>query len=262
MAPEGDMEISLGIPSLELLPEREQWLGKRRAGPAALLVVSKDEEELWTSLVTSEGAQWVLADAGSALDAARAINPSLVILDLATLESAVALIRRLRADPATRAIGIAARMREPGGESALRSAGANAVLGPVHEPRAWQCRVHELLRVPQRRALRLPVRLAPWPRLHGPQGGFDGRLVNLSTHGLLLECAPELAVGAKLEVSFTLPGEDASLRAVGQVVRQAPGAWRDTSYGIKFLLLHGDAQERIAAVVEERRRAAVDQQGR
>jgi len=105
------------------------------------------------------------------------------------------------------------RRGDPAEEAAFSSAGANLVLGPVFEPLAWQCRIHDLLRVPKRRALRLPVRLALRPSSADSQAGIDGRLLNLSTHGVLLECARPLAVGDRLDLSFRLPGDDDPLQA-------------------------------------------------
>jgi hypothetical protein len=59
-----------------------------------------------------------------------------------------------------------------------------------------------------------------------------------------------LEVGTKLDLSFTLPGGEAELKVVGQVVREAetiPGRCRS---GIEFMLLKGDARERIRSFVE------------
>jgi hypothetical protein len=163
---------------------------------------------------------------------------------------ALRLVRQLRSDASTRASGIAVHVR--GGaaatEAALRGAGANFVGNVERDPLDCERRVHELLRVPQRREL--DCRL--WFTVRAdPPARFVGRAVNISVHGILADSAPAFARGATLEVSLTLPDDDVALRMTGQVIRtEIDRAAATHRHAVKFLLLKGDAQERIADFVD------------
>ena len=73
-----------------------------------------------------------------------------------------------------------------------------------------------------------------------------GRAVNLSVHGLLLECLHSLQVGEDLRLSFTLPGEPGAVRGTGTVVRVAPGE----CFGVELTHVEGDGRVRIKTYVE------------
>jgi CheY-like chemotaxis protein len=169
-------------------------------------------------------------DADAALETARSAAPSLTVVDASDRETALALIRRLRQDTAIHSTAIVALTRAPGAddEEAFRGAGANLVLaGPV-SPVLWDVRLGELLSIPPRRELRVPVLLELW--VVGPeQEPLAGLGLNISVHGMLVETERPLEVGCKLDLAFGLPGRPEELRVVGQVVRDAgfaDGRWR------------------------------------
>ena len=64
---------------------------------------------------------------------------------------------------------------------------------------------------------------------------FTGRALDLSVHGLLLECRHPLEVGEDLRFSFVMPGGEGGVRGAGTVVRAASarlfGVERPTSRG-------------------------------
>ena len=64
-------------------------------------------------------------------------------------------------------------------------------------------------------------------------------------------------MGAKLDLSFCLPGDQSWLRVVGQVVRQVTSENGRFQGGIAFLILRGEARDRIGAFVEYARRLSV-----
>jgi diguanylate cyclase (GGDEF)-like protein/PAS domain S-box-containing protein len=157
-------------------------------------------------------------------------------------------VRRFRDTPATRGTAIAVVSRDPllADAAALRRAGANVVVPPDANPALWDTRLEELLRVPRRRDARIPVRLETWARMEGDADAIEARALNISVNGLLLESPRPLEVGQKLDLRFRLPGREAEVEAVGEVVRQ-DGTPRS---GIRFVVLRGDGREAIDSFVE------------
>ena len=187
-----------------------------------------------------------------AILAARAGVPSLVIVALPIFSEVEAFVRALRADPRTRPTAIAILDRGFGreGGEALLAAGANAVLPLPLDPFLWDRRLDELLTVPARREGRIPVKLEDWSRFIREKEELEGAVVNIGARGVLLESSRPFDLGAKLGLSFHLPGDPEEVRVVGQVSRQAagePGLYR---CGVEFLIYRGDARRRVADFVE------------
>ena len=187
-----------------------------------------------------------------AFRAVRVSAPSLVIVALPELAAVEAFVRALRADPDTRPTAIAVLDRGFGreGAEALVKAGANAVLPVPLDAFVWDRRLDELLTVPARRAERFPVRLEDWSRFIREREELEGTVVNIGARGVLLESVWPFELGAKLGLSFHLPGDAEEVRVVGQVSRQAasePGLHR---CGVEFLIYRGNARRRIADFVE------------
>jgi len=192
-------------------------------------------------------------DPDTALELALAARPCLCIVDAVELPQTLALLRRLRAEPATRHMGIVAlnRLMEPEEEDQLRRAGANAVFTAQMDPELWDVRLEELLSVPSRRSGRLPVQLDVWTRLPSGESRLAGTALNISINGMLLEAPEPLDLGTKMDLLVELPDSAARLRVVGQVARRAgEGMEKQPRYGVKFLVLPGDTRERIRCFVE------------
>jgi CheY-like chemotaxis protein len=168
-----------------------------------------------------------------------------VVVDSA-LPGAAALVAALRQDPITRATAIVALGRSEFGfdHLDLLEAGANAIL-PLPPAQDWDDRLMRLIHVPVRKTTRFLVNLSL-------QGGlrdglrFSARVVNLSVHGLLLECRHSLKVGEDLELSFEMPRDHGPVRARGTVVRQALA----DRFGIELTHVEGDGRVRIKRYVE------------
>jgi hypothetical protein len=102
-----------------------------------------------------------------------------------------------------------------------------------------------LIHVPVRKTTRFPVSL-------NLQGGlrdgasFAARVVNLSVHGLLLECRQPLRVGEDMQLSFDMPSGHGTVAARGTVVRQA----LEDRFGIELTHVEGDGRVRIKRYVE------------
>ncbi|HXK11246.1 MAG TPA: PilZ domain-containing protein [Vicinamibacteria bacterium] len=169
----------------------------------------------------------------------------LVVVDSA-LPGAAGLVAALRQDPATRGTAIVALGRSDFGfgHLDLLEAGANAIL-PLPADRDWDDRLLRLIHVPVRRTTRFPVDLSIDG---GHQGGLGaaGRVLNLSVHGLLLECGHALQVGEDLRLSFEMPGTEGGVRGTGTVVRVAA----PQRYGVEFTHVEGDGRVRIKRYVE------------
>ncbi|PYQ22670.1 MAG: hypothetical protein DMF79_05495 [Acidobacteria bacterium] len=195
----------------------------------------------------------LVTDPDAAPRAVARLRPNLVIIDQPGLEPTLAIVRRLRDDPATRstAIAVLSRALPEGAQDRLLSSGVNALLPLPVDPLFWDRRFEELLSVPPRRAHRIPVRLQDWSRFVSDADETEGLVLNIGARGVLLETRESLELGSKLGLTLRLPGETADLHVVGQVVRQAgeeDGHWRS---GVEFLVYRGEARERIAAFVDE-----------
>jgi CheY-like chemotaxis protein len=169
----------------------------------------------------------------------------LVVVDSA-LPGAAGVVGALRQDPLTRTTAIVALGRSEFGfgHLDLLEAGANAVL-PVPPDREWDDRLMRLIRVPVRRAARFAADVAIEG---GLQGGlrFAGRVVNLSVHGLLLECPHPLEVGEDLRLSFGMPGGQGGVRGTGTVVRVA----EKDRFGVELTHVEGEGRVQIKRYVE------------
>jgi CheY-like chemotaxis protein len=171
-------------------------------------------------------------------------------LDVVVVDSAMpgasALVAALRQDPATRSVAIVALGRSEFGfgHLGLLEAGANAIL-PLPPGHDWDDRLMRLIHVPVRRATRFPVDMAIEG---GLRGGLPiaGRALNLSVHGLLLECPHPLEVGEDLRFSFEIPGPGGGVRGTGTVVREASAR----HFGVELTHVEGDGRVRIKRYVE------------
>jgi len=222
--------------------------------PKVLIVAPKDlTPELGrTVLWRSDIERLFAADLDSGLCLARSVLPNLIVLDGVDSEGTRMFLLAIRADSAARKISLAVlgRTSSAQDEEALRRSGANLVLSGQVDPFLWDTRLEELLNVPTRRELRLPLQFQVWSRFAPNEPPLEALALNISVRGMLVETSEPLEVGTKLDLTFTLPGQEAPLRAVGQVIREAlPHEGRSRS-GIEFLILRGDARSRVVNFIE------------
>jgi len=172
-------------------------------------------------------------------------HPDLVVLECAQ-PGASQLVADLRSHPSTRfaSIAVLASREVHRDEVTLLGVGANAILRPA-AGRYWDARLAELMQVPGRRALRMPVALSFKTKASPESQHTTGMAVNLSTKGLLLESQGPLSLGVDIDLSFVLPDSRGDLVAHGEVVRRDP--WG--RYGIQFDRLEAEGAERIRAFV-------------
>jgi CheY-like chemotaxis protein len=185
----------------------------------------------------ADGAQLVRLAAAGELD--------VIVID-AAFPGAAALVAALRQDASTRAIPIVALGRSEFSVEQLDvlQAGANAIL-PLSDAGSWDDRLLRLLHVPLRRATRLAVALEVEGGARGGQR-FEGRALNLSVNGLLLECPHALEVGDDVRFACQLPAGRGQVSATGTVVRVHP----PHGYGVEITSVEGDGRLRIRSYVE------------
>ena len=208
--------------------------------------------ELDRSILRRSGVERVLAlHPEHAFEAVRTSRPDMVILGETEGSDTCALLRRLRADAATRTVSLAVISRKPPTqkeEAELRRAGANVVLAGEMVPEMSEESIDMLLDVPLRREAKVPVRFVVWSHVGPDNPPMEGVSHNVSVRGLLLETPEPVEIGSKLELSFQLPGEPEEIRAVGKVVREHP--WGDgLQVGVEFLILRDNGRDRIRAWV-------------
>ena len=206
--------------------------------------------ELDRSILRRSGVERVLAlHPEHAFEAIRTSRPDMVILGETEGADTCALLRRLRADEATRAVSLAVISRKPptqNEEAALRRAGANVVLTGEMVPEMSEESIDMLLDVPLRREAKVPVRFVVWSHVGPDNAPVFGQSVNVSVRGLLLDTPEPVEIGSKLELTFRLPGDPEEIRAVGKVVREHPP--KDGKLvGVEFLILRDNGRDRIRA---------------
>jgi len=191
-------------------------------------------------------------DLAGAFQAACDALPKLVILDGAPQEHVIDLLRRFRNDGLTRKMSLAVLRRSatvPEVE-ALRRAGANVVFAGEAPPYLWDAWLEELLEVPRRRVVRVPVRLDVWSRFDAAAEPLLGSIVDISVKGMLLETPEPIGVGTKLDLSFRLPADPTDLRVVAQAIRQEEGEGGRSRSGVEFVIVRAMVRDRIRAFVE------------
>ena len=177
--------------------------------------------------------------------AADAGRLDVVVVDSA-MPRAAAIVAALRQDPITRPTAIVALGRSEFGfdHLDLLEAGANAIL-PLPPGHDWDDRLMRLIHVPVRRATRFAVDMALEGGLRNGTT-FSGRALNLSVHGLLLECRQPLQVGEDLRFSFEIPGVQGGVRGTATVVRAVSGLL----FGVELTHVEEDGRVRIKRYVE------------
>jgi CheY-like chemotaxis protein len=155
-----------------------------------------------------------------------------VVLVDRDLPAALAFVRRLRQDPATRrrSVAVLARGELKDLELELVSAGANTVLR-LPPDSGWDERFQRLLNVPARHDARLMVRIEV-----DTEPECAAAMLNLSAGGMLLATHHKLKVNDELGFSFRVP-YGASVAGRARVAREAP----PTGYGVEFLTVSDGA---------------------
>lgn len=219
--------------------------------PLVLAVADESlHEKLAETALGRADVEWLEApDPEAGFETAATRQPRLVIVALGE-EAAEALVRRLRDDERTRTASVVVVLpfALPPIEHALRLAGANAVLSGRPDPFHWDHTLEALLHVPSRSAVRIPVLFWTWFRL-GDEPARQGRVLNLSEHGLLLESPQPMDLGTRIEARLTLAEAGPDLSVIGEVVREAGGEERRWLYGVVFRRLNDELRASLQRFV-------------
>ena len=195
-----------------------------------------------------------LVTASTGLDAirvARAEKPDLIVLDIEMPEmNGIQACRILKSDAATSRIPVIV-LTSMQMEDEARRAGANHFLRkPIDEP-TFLAEVKRFLPIVERAETRVAVD-AP-VRLRRDDETFEARLVNLSRTGFYVETGRHHPIGARLEVSFSLPADPSGRPVTGEalVVRHGEDP---RGFGCRFRQVSADTRlvvedwvERVAA---------------
>jgi two-component system, OmpR family, alkaline phosphatase synthesis response regulator PhoP len=161
-------------------------------------------------------------------------------VDLIFLDSAMPgldgeeVARRIRADPTLRDVSIVMLADDARETTRARAigAGANDFLARPVRLSEIQARLDRLVGVAARKWTKL---LAQVQADDGP-ASFIGRIVNLSTSGLLLETDGDVDLGRDLALTFSVPGSETRVKAAARVVRRLPGQG-SAKWGLRFTSL-------------------------
>lgn len=164
-----------------------------------------------------------------------------VILVDRDFPDASGFIRKLRAEPGTRARSIAVLTRTASKESDLVAAGANGVFR-VPPDSTWDDRFLKLLKVPVRQQARLVIHI----QAEG-EPEYPAAILNLSPGGMFLATHHTLRKGDGLSFRFTLPDRTA-VSGRGRVAREAP----PQGVGVEFLELDGEGKDVVQDFLHSR----------
>ena len=169
----------------------------------------------------------------------------IVLLD-ASLPDAPRVAAALRREPLTRGLSIAGLGPSDFGLVLVQliESGVNAVL-PLPPGADWDDRLMRLVHIPARKVGRFPVSFAVGVGRARAEP-FEGRALNLSVHGLLLQSSFPLEIGEDLRLAFQLPNSGERIRGTGTVVRMA----RPEGVGVELTSVEGDGRVKIKRFVE------------
>ncbi len=156
----------------------------------------------------------------------------LIITD-ATLPimGAVNLCAAIRNDPTLRNVSIIVASDKADDLSAQwREAGANAVIGKPVEAAQLFFKISELLVIPQRKDLRVPLHVAVKSR--GKKAAFAAVSQNISISGILIETDLPLQKGDRLACVFNIAHSEVQME--GLVTRADTGPSGKQLYGVLF----------------------------
>jgi CheY-like chemotaxis protein len=103
-------------------------------------------------------------------------------------------------------------------------------------------KVAALLRIPHRVSQRVMVRLEA--EIVDREMVSFGNTADLSESGMSLEASAPLAIGSEVRLRFLLPHEG-EVEAIGSVVRERPLLFSKHDYGIRFLHVSPEMEDRL-----------------
>jgi uncharacterized protein (TIGR02266 family) len=241
---------ALSTESFETAVFQNLW---RRTAHAVLIVSETPSDPLFNSAFLRQPEIRLLTTCPDeeGLRIARRERPNLIIEDLQPTDRlGLGFCRRLRTDPATRAIPLIL-VAAPEMVSQAREAHADALLDkPLTRRELFQA-VQRFLPLPRRRTQRLYINLRFTFRTGERLGQAFSR--DLSQGGAFLKTDRILALGSRLELGFSLPGIWEEIRCHA-VVRSStfaePSSGHLSGVGVEFEDLTDEQAEMLDAFIE------------
>lgn len=222
------------------------------AYPRLLIVAARDlTPQLGETVLWRSGIERVFSPSpDAALETLPMLGARLMVVETDDPSATLRFIDDVRRDPLTRGVSVAVLGRDLTlrDEDALRVAGANLVLSGKVDPGLWDARLEELLQVPRRREVRVPVLCEAWSQIPG-EPGVEGWALNISLRGALIETDTPLDIGTSIDLSLQLPGGGPDVKAVARVVREAGASDGRAWSGVEFLILRGDGRDRLVRFI-------------
>jgi|GEM_PF-6105115 len=204
---------------------------------------------LWRKAVMRK----LIPDIHSALDQIALFKPRLILIDWPDEAPIYPLINSIRQEDSTREAGIVvvSRTLSADAEKELINAGANLILPiPIYSD-LWNNRLDQMLNITPRFDTRVGVTFSLWSsNLSADKPEFQGTALNLSVSGMLIKTRKQLDMGSKLDIKFTLPGQDCQLNVVGQIMWCRLASINVYRSGIQFIVMRHNARERITAFID------------
>lgn len=167
-----------------------------------------------------------------------------------TLKGVVDSIRQEMSASRNTSLLVLARAGNADSARELIGRGVNRVMLLEDPPDLIGQQVAELLNIAPRANLRFPTHL----QTSVGDGAVQalGEIVNLSASGILVETETSFEPGEQVVVAINLGGQQGSVSAKAEVVRQAHSDRGGVDgIGLRFLSFAGDGKEKIEAVLDE-----------
>ncbi|MGD8375780.1 MAG: response regulator [Acidobacteriota bacterium] len=192
---------------------------------------------------------------GEAVDLAVKERPQIILLDYELPDRKGDVVcRQLKADDRTKDIPvlIVTSFGSPDVRERCLAAGAADFVAKPIAGRALLERVINLLQIPFRAFLRLPISLEVVLEGAAVKRRVEGYSEDLSETGVLVDVSEYIPRGSRVRVALTLPGADRPVSLEGEVRRvfdkPIPGRF---GVGVEFAALPRDIRRRIRTHVEE-----------
>lgn len=211
--------------------------------------------EMEKTLLSRKGLTIFTASSGKEVLAIhRKEKVDLILLDLFMPEmGGDKVCRRIREDRELRDVSII--IVTPGskeeGIKLCQNAGANDYVAKPIDPKVLLSKISRLLDIPERKDVRVLVRI-------GLEGGgrgiqFFGNSVDISLGGMLVEVDRPITVGERINLSLVLPHRTRLLKVKGNIVRQARGDEGMYRYGVKFEDLGWEEMALLKELIDSKR---------
>lgn len=204
--------------------------------------------ELEKTFLERSGCQVLTAKSGTeALEKIYSELPDLVLLDLLMPDmNGDKVCEIVKKDEMLKDIPVMMVSARGGKEDIerCRKAGCDDYLTKPINQRELLDRTAQILKIPQRRDLRVFVRM----KVEGDVGGenFYGESENISIGGVLLKSEVLLKKGSVIKLRFLLPGEQYHVEAKGEVIRTDEESFKpEYGLGISFQDMGSMAKEMI-----------------